>query len=123
MSDYRRLAVWQRAFSLAAKTYRYSRAFPASEQFGLTDQMRRAATSIAANIAEGAGRASDTEFARFLRIGRGSLHELTCEIMLATELDYLSTNARDELLADADAVGSALVGLLRAITTKGRIRK
>src|ERR1041385_6954066 len=115
MGDYRRLRVWQHAYALALKIHRTPSSLPATERYGWGDQIRRAAMSIAVNIAEGAGRGSDAEFARFLRVARGSLHELTCEIMLAADLKYVSLEERDELLSHADAVGCALVGLLRSI--------
>ena len=125
MGDYRRLRVWQGAYALSLKVYRATERFPPAERFGLTSQLRRAATSIAINIAEGSGRGSDADSARFLRMARGSLHELTCEIMLATDLGHLSVTQRAELLSETDSVGSALVGLIRsqgALHTRNRVR-
>ncbi len=118
MGDYRRLRVWQGAYALTLRIYKTTSAFPSTERFALADQLRRASTSIASNIAEGSGRESSAEFARFLRIARGSLHELTCQVMLAADLGYIEPASRDALIADADAVGSALVGLIRARTSR-----
>ena len=114
MGDYRRLRVWQGAYALTLRVYKTTATFPSTERYALADQLRRASTSIAANIAEGSGRESNAEFARFLRIARGSLHELTCQLMLAADLGYVDHALRDTIIADADAVGSALVGLIRA---------
>ncbi|MFY7853311.1 MAG: four helix bundle protein, partial [Brevundimonas sp.] len=74
--SYRDLEVWKRAMDLAVATYELTREFPREEQFGLTSQARRAATSIAANIAEGYGRATRPAYVSFLRIAQGSLKEL-----------------------------------------------
>ena len=116
MSDYRQLRAWQRAYQLILKVYAATRAFPSDERFGLQSQMRRAAVSVAANIAEGSGRSGDGDSTRFLRIARGSLHELSCEIMVAGDLKYITTNERESLLGHADTIGSALIGLIRAQT-------
>ena len=76
IGGYRDLLVWQRAMSIAERTYRLSRTFPREEQFGLTSQARRAAVSVAANIAEGFGRGSRPSYASFVRIAQGSLKNL-----------------------------------------------
>jgi four helix bundle protein len=74
--DFRKLQVWQKSHQLALDIYRLTIDFPKSEQFGLTRQMRRAAVSIPANIAEGCGRETEREFQRFLHIAAGSANEL-----------------------------------------------
>ncbi len=76
MRDFRKLQVWQKSHQLALDIYRLTIDFPKSEQFGLTRQMRRAAVSIPANIAEGCGRETEREFQRFLHIAAGSANEL-----------------------------------------------
>ncbi|MCW5941285.1 MAG: four helix bundle protein [Fimbriimonadaceae bacterium] len=86
MRDYRKLEVWQLARRMAVESYRVSQSFPTSEAFGLTGQLRRAAVSVAANIAEGAGRDSDADFLRFLRIALGSLNEVETLLSIASEL-------------------------------------
>ena|SRR5690348_3576883 len=80
------LEVWQEAMRLAREIYRASAHFPADERFGLTAQIRRAAVSVASNIAEGAGRGSKAEYSRFLLIARGSLMELDTQLWLARDL-------------------------------------
>jgi four helix bundle protein len=76
MQDFRKLEVWQLAHKLTLAIYRLTKAFPSEERFGLTDQMRRAAVSIEANLAEGTGRGGDADFARFVQIAFGSACEL-----------------------------------------------
>ncbi len=102
MQDFRQLKVWQKSHQLALAVYRTTRAFPKEEMFGLTSQMRRAAQSISANIAEGCCRNGDVEFARFLHIAMGSASELECHFLLARDLNLLAPPVAVEML---DAVG------------------
>jgi four helix bundle protein len=89
MPDFRRLNVWKAAHVLTLQIYRETAAFPQHEQFGLTNQLRRAAVSVAANIAEGAGRGGDKEFARFLAIAVGSANEVEYLLLLSIDLGYI----------------------------------
>jgi len=91
MRDFRELKVWQKAHALTLDVYRATKSFPREELYGLTSQIRRAAVSIAANIAEGAGKNSRPEFARFLQIASGSASELEYHLLLAGDLGYLSS--------------------------------
>ncbi len=86
---HRDLEVWKQAMHLALNVYEATRQFPAEERFGLVSQMRRAAVSIPSNIAEGAGRNGQKEFAHFLGMARGSLSELETQCMLAHRLGFL----------------------------------
>jgi four helix bundle protein len=90
LKDFRKQKVWQKAHDLALKVYRVTEAFPKTELFGLTSQMRRAGVSIPANIAEGCGRDTDADFARFLQIAMGSASELEYHLLLAHDLGFLS---------------------------------
>lgn len=90
MKEYRDLKVWARSHALTLELYRVTRTFPKYETFGVTSQIRRAAASIAANIAEGCGRDGDSELRRFLTIALGSACELDYFILLTTDLGYLS---------------------------------
>ena len=83
MKSHKDLEVWKQAVSLAGLVYEVTKGFPADERFGLTTQMRRAAVSIASNIAEGAARHSDKEFVRFLHIASGSASELDTQLEIA----------------------------------------
>jgi four helix bundle protein len=87
---YRDLRIWQEAVELALEIYRITSAFPRHELYGLTSQMRRAAVSIASNIAEGKGHLTDGDFGRFLLHARGSLLELQTQIIIAQGLRYVS---------------------------------
>lgn len=86
MGDYRKVAVWVRAHRLTLDVYRATRQLPKEELYGLTSQLRRAASSVPANIAEGCGRNSDAELGRFLVIALGSATELDYHLLLARDL-------------------------------------
>jgi four helix bundle protein len=92
MRDFRQVKVWQKAHDLALEVYRETSGFPASERFGLVQQMRRAAVSVAANIAEGCGHDSSAELLRFLHIAMGSASELDYHLLLAHDLHFISTD-------------------------------
>ncbi len=97
MKDYRELTVWQRSHALTLELYRVTKSFPKDELFGLVSQIRRAASSIPANIAEGCGRDGDAELKRFLNIALGSACEVDYFILLATDLDYLDAKQAEFL--------------------------
>ena len=89
MRDFRELKVWHKAHGLTLDVYRATKSFPKEELYGLTSQIRRAAVSIGANIAEGAGKNSRFEFARYLQIASGSASELEYHLLLSSDLGYL----------------------------------
>jgi len=91
MEDFKNLKVWSKAHRLTLKIYLSTRKFPKDELYGLTSQIRRAAVSIGANIAEGCGRRSDPEMKRFVQIARGSASELECHLLLARDLQFLTS--------------------------------
>ena len=117
---YRDLLVWQKAKVLAVAVYRATESFPRQETFGLTAQMRRAAVSIASNIAEGQGRGSKPDFAKFLCMSRGSLLELETQIEIASELKYGNAPELQKLAADCYEVLGLLNRLLSALSAKPR---
>ena len=88
--DYKDLAVWQRARELVQELYRLTEGLPREELFGLSAQIRRAAVSIPTNIAEGYGRQSLIDYIRFLKVARGSCYELETQLILCSDLGYLS---------------------------------
>jgi four helix bundle protein len=94
ITDYRDLDVWKEAMELAAVAYEATRAFPREEVFGMTSQMRRASVSIAANIAEGFGRAQTRPFIQFLRVAQGSLKELETLVALAERVSLLEASTQ-----------------------------
>jgi len=113
------LVAWQDAMELVKEVYRATADFPASESFGLTNQLRRAAVSVPSNLAEGAGREGTKEFLQFLSISRGSLCELETQIILAKNLGYM--NNPDNLLTRIDRLFALMGGLMNSLrkrTTK-----
>lgn len=117
MRDYRKLEVWKLAKDFAVDTYRASSCFPAEERYGLTSQIRRAAVSIAANIAEGSGRDSEQELLRFLRIALGSLNEVETLAEIAVELGFLPKVEHEGLQSRAKDLGIRLRNFTAKITS------
>src|SRR5882762_7278805 len=94
MRPFRELVVWRKAHRLTLELYKITRTFPREEQYGLTSQMRRAAASICANIAEGCGRGTARDFARFIQMALGSASELEYHLVLAADLGFISADVR-----------------------------
>ena len=115
--SHRDLIVWQKAMDLVVRVYRVTESFPKTEIYGLTSQIRRAVTSIPANIAEGQGRRLTKEFVYFLSNARGSLWELDTHLESAKRLDFLSSKVHGELEAQLDEVGRMLNGLMRSVSS------
>lgn len=115
MGDYRSLKAWQSAHQLALAVYRSTACYPREEVYGLTSQSRRAATSIAANLAEGVGRNSQRELARFAHISLGSVNELDYHLLLARDLEYLSTEQHAELQEQVDHLRRMLSNFIRSV--------
>jgi four helix bundle protein len=113
--------VWQKAKTLAVSTYRATERFPKSEVFGLTNQMRRAAVSVASNIAEGQGRGSKPDFAKFLCISRGSLLELETQLEIAEELGMGNAEELSKLREECYKTLGLLNRLLSSIEPKPRV--
>jgi len=113
-----RLKSWVACHELALAVYRVTRDWPASEQYGLTSQARRAAYSASANIAEGSAKQGPREFRRFLDISLGSLSELSYIFLLARDLGYLKGEVWGEIEALRDHAGRLTWGLYRAIDSK-----
>jgi four helix bundle protein len=110
------MEVMEFAHGLVLDVYRLSERFPADEQYGLRSQVRRAATSIPMNIAEGRGRGSDKDFARFVRIAIGSATELEYGLRLCQDLGYVQVDAVSEALHTLHRTRKMLNGLLKALT-------
>ncbi|HVP53260.1 MAG TPA: four helix bundle protein [Terriglobales bacterium] len=112
MRNYRELKVWQRAHQLTLDLHKATRSFPQYEQYGLTSQIRRAASSIGANLAEGCGRRGDAEFARFVLIAMGSASELDYHLLLARDLSFLPFKEYERLAAELAEIRRMLTSLL-----------
>jgi len=116
-TTYKDLVVWQRAMELVTEIYRSTEAFPKDEIYGLCGQIRRAAVSIPANIAEGQGRLTPGEFRQFLGYARGSLLELETLIAVAANLNYLDHEKVTSLSVRTAEVGKLLNGLLNSVAS------
>jgi four helix bundle protein len=112
---YKDLIVWQKSVLLVEQVYKLTKTFPHEELYGIVSQMRRAAVSIPANIAEGQGRNSRKEFAYFLSISRGSLAELETLIVLSNRMKYISEAALKDIVQQCDETGRLLTGLHRSL--------
>jgi four helix bundle protein len=104
--------VWRKAHEMTVAVYETTRGFPREELYGLTSQLRRSAASVGANIAEGCGRRSDGEMARFLQIARGSASETEYHVLLARDLRYLREEEYRELSCQADELQRMLTALI-----------
>ncbi|WP_271572220.1 four helix bundle protein [Bradyrhizobium sp. CCBAU 11386] len=118
INSYRDLRVWQDAMSLAASCYRLTAQFPRDEMFGLTSQIRRAATSIPANVAEGHGRENTGSFVQSLRISQGSLKELETHLLLAERVGILTASDLEPVLGRCESLGKMLRALIRSLQDK-----
>jgi four helix bundle protein len=112
---HKKLDVWQEGVNLAVTVYGMTDAFPKSEFYGLTSQMRRAGVSIPSNIAEGAGRSSAKEFLQFLVIARGSLSELDTQLTIAHRLGYVSGEQLKTVDSQVNSIGAKLAGLMNHV--------
>ena len=115
MQDFRKLNVWENAHALTLGIYLASNQFPRDELFALTNQLRRATSSIGANIAEGCGRSSQKEFHFFLSVAIGSASEVEYFLLLAKDLNYVSKNDYEKLNEQVNEVKRKLISLLKRV--------
>ena len=115
MMDFKQLKVWAKAHEMTLGVYRATKHFPREELFGMTSQMRRAASSMGANIAEGCGRRCDGDLARFLHIARGSATELECHLLLARDLELLPVDRFSALAMQVDEIQRMLTTLIQRV--------
>jgi len=116
MRPYQKLVIWQKSMELTAIAYGLTAAFPKSEMFGLTSQLRRACISVASNIAEGNGRSHRKEYLHFLSIAQGSLNEAETCVALACRLRFLDDSQIESWLAMSTRVGMLLIKLRRSLS-------
>ena len=112
MQDFTKLKVWQRAHEVTLAVYRLTADFPRSETYGLVSQMRRCAGSIGANIAEGCGRGSNADLARYLQMAMGSTSELQYHLLLSRDLKFVGVPEHDELAASVIEIRRMLAALI-----------
>ncbi len=116
--SYRELLVWQKAKGLAVQIYQATDQFPRAENYGLTSQIRRAAVSVASNIAEGQGRLTPGEFIHFLGQARGSLLELDTQLAIALDLNYLQPETHGKIDHESYQVLGLLNRLIESLRKK-----
>jgi four helix bundle protein len=112
---YKDLIAWQKAMVLVRSVYELTKTWPQHEQFGLTNQVRRAAVSIPSNVAEGKGRSGIREYSHHLSVAHGSLCELETQLLIAQDLGYVAEHQCDLVLQQAAEVGRLLRGLIRSL--------
>ena len=117
MRDFHELKVWEKAHQLVLAVYRISHSFPQNEIYALTSQIRRAAISVTSNIAEGCGRNTKTEFARFLQIALGSACEVQYQLLLSRDLCYIDSLEFQQLDNEISEVKRMLTGLIRKLNS------
>ena len=118
IQSYRDLKVWQEGMNLVESCYSLTKDYPQAEIYGMTSQIRRAAVSIPANIAEGNGRENRGEYIQFLRIAQGSLKELETHLILSERVGLADKEAINPLLAQCETEGKMLRALIRSLQKK-----
>ena len=115
MHRFKKLDVYQKALKFTSRVYKFSELLPESERFGIVSQLRRAATSIVLNIAEGAGAGSNTEFKRFLRMSLRSAYEVNSIFDIIKVLNYNNQDKIDNLRKDLDEISAMIAGLIKSL--------
>ena len=115
MKDFRTLKVWQKSHQFALAVYKTTKNFPREELYGLTSQIRRSSMSIPTNIAEGTGRFTDKDFARFLQISMGSASEAEYQLLLARDLGFMNDEQYNALQSQIVEVKKMIASFLRTL--------
>ena len=115
---HRNLDVWKRSIALTKLVYRITAEFPASEQFCLSAQMRRAMISIPSNLSEGAARTGKKEFLQFINVAQGSASELDTQVELAKELGFMDQHSYDEIQSELKIISRQLYGLAKTVRSQ-----
>lgn len=115
MRDFRKLSVWEKSHAITLFIYKVTSSYPKEELYGLTSQMRRSASSIPSNIAEGCGRNTQPQFARFLDIAFGSASELEYQIILSKDLKFINDDTYEELYDNITEIKRMLSSLLQMV--------
>lgn len=111
------LLVWKKSLDLVEQIYKFTKQFPKEELYGITNQMRRCAVSIPANIAEGSGRKNKAEFIQFLHIALGSASELETHLIISQRLGFLSINSYDEIMNALNEIIKMTCGLINSLNS------
>jgi len=120
MQDYKELKVWQKAHLLALDVYKVTKGFPKEEQFNITSQIRRAAISIPTNIAEGCGKFSNNDMAKFLQIALGSANEVEYLIFFSSELGLIEKASSDSSMKSIGEIKGMLISLIGKVRPKSK---
>ena len=112
INNYRELFVWKRSMELVVEAYKLTKYLPKEETYALSDQIRRAAVSVPSNIAEGNGRASTKDYARFLSMARGSKYELETQLLICVKLSYLTEEQISKAMSLSEEIGRMLNALI-----------
>lgn len=120
MKSHKDLDVWQKSIALITKIYKITGEFPKEEIYGITSQIRRAAVSVASNIAEGAARNHHKEFIQFLSIALGSLAELETQFEVCKNINYLQTHTFEEIDKEIQDIRQMIIGLMRYLRDKSQ---
>jgi four helix bundle protein len=115
LKNFRELKVWHKSHQLTLNIYQVTARFPQQELYGLTSQIRRASASIPANIAEGCGRGSDADLARFLQIAMGSASELEYHLLLACDLNFIESSHYQQLNSDVTEIKRMLASFIQKL--------
>ncbi len=113
--DFRKIKAWERAHALTLQVYRATSSFPGYERFGLVSQMRRACASIPTNVAEGCGRSTNNELARFIDIATGSASEVEYQLLLAKDLGYLPEDQYKNLSIEVSEIRRMLLAFNKSL--------
>ncbi|KAB2684849.1 MULTISPECIES: four helix bundle protein [Brucella/Ochrobactrum group] len=116
INSYRDILVWQQAMELVTAIYQSTETWPKEEAYGLTSQVRRAAVSIPANIAEGYGRDTRGSYQQFLRIAQGSLKEMETHLLIAERLGFIRSEKMEPIMTKSESVGKLLRLLIRKLS-------
>lgn len=118
MHNYKELTLWDKSVLFASEIYKSTSCFPKSEQYGITSQIRRSAISISSNIAEGAGRATNKDFLRFLHIANGASYELETQLIISKNLSYLDPSSFEKLNRSLMEIQKMLYSLIKTMKIK-----
>jgi four helix bundle protein len=118
LKNFKELKVWQKSYAFCLKVYKITTAFPKTEQYGITSQIRRSAVSIPSNIAEGYGRKTTADYTRMLYISYGSLCELETQLLLAGDLGFIAKREIDTVKLNLAEIERMLKALIKALESK-----
>jgi four helix bundle protein len=116
MKDFMDLRIWRKAIEANKLIYSIAKKFPREEEFGLKNQIRRASTSIASNIAEGKGKKTNKDFAKYLYQSRGSLYEVATQLIIAESLNYIQKDELNSTLEKLDILSKMIFGFIKKIS-------